>query len=437
MIAMRMVVFLALIATLVGCPTGGSKPLVSHAQVSSAAVFASENPDSTLPLDLPPNPTQSDADIFAWKTFVALNRPALPGRRGVPDPGRKIGEPGPVVWETWKSPDEIFYPDGRQPPGWEQYGGEVPPACRQTGTPGPAAGDLILSSTSKAPDGIANDALRLAKQAVGGTLTDQNRNLVRYEIRMNRTIFEDIVVKGYYNAEQQDKARSIQFPTEVMEIKAAWREITDRDGAEIRKRFYRRIALIYTPASDGNPASCVKREVGLIGLHITHKTPSRPQWIWATFEQVDNVPPFESAPPPGRQLPYSFNNPGCLPQMCPPNRSTEKNGKPSGIPTQVTRVVNVGEDARKINPVWQQLLAREVKDSPFQYYQLVDVQWPQAPAQRPAGNPTPGLVANTSMETYVPESSCINCHFTARTLSGRLSSDYSFMLTQAHAPKRR
>ena len=30
---------------------------------------------------------------------------------------------------------------------------------------------------------------------------------------------------------------------------------------------------------------------GLIGLHIAQKTPSRPQWIWSSFEQKDAVPP--------------------------------------------------------------------------------------------------------------------------------------------------
>ena len=59
--------------------------------------------------------------------------------------------------------------------------------------------------------------------------------------------------------------------------------------------------------------------------------------------------------------------------------------------------------------------------------------WPQTPANRPAGNPTPGLLANTTMETYIPQSSCLNCHYTARTASGKLSSDFSFMLAEAHA----
>ena len=38
-------------------------------------------------------------------------------------------------------------------------------------------------------------------------------------------------------------------------------------------------------------AGCARTTVGLIGLHIAQKTPSRPQWIWSSFEQDDTVPP--------------------------------------------------------------------------------------------------------------------------------------------------
>jgi len=36
---------------------------------------------------------------------------------------------------------------------------------------------------------------------------------------------------------------------------------------------------------------CAKADIALVGLHIMIKTHYRPQWLWSTFEQVDNVPP--------------------------------------------------------------------------------------------------------------------------------------------------
>jgi hypothetical protein len=243
---------------------------------------------------------------------------------------------------------------------------------------------------------------------------------------MNRVIFDAIVAGQLYNTEGQERAPSVSFPSGVMEVKASWRQMTDADPPSLRARYLRKSAWIYTPPFGNQPATCVHGEVGLVGLHITQKTPSRPQWTWATFEQVDNVPP---APDP--TVPLSFNNPSCPPDQCPPNKSTEQNGVPTGKPTQVTRVVAIGQAAAQANPIWQEALRSAVPGSPFQFYQLVDIQWPQTPTQWPMGNPTPGLVANTTIETYVVESSCVHCHFTARIVSDRLSSDYSFMLAEA------
>ena len=47
--------------------------------------------------------------------------------------------------------------------------------------------------------------------------------------------------------------------------------------------------------------------LGLVGLHIVHKTDSEPQWIWSTFEHVNNVP--AAADPAGAH--YNFYRAGC------------------------------------------------------------------------------------------------------------------------------
>ena len=378
----------------------------------------------TPPADIPPNASQADAVLYAWQSFVALNWPALSGQRGVPDPAKVIGQPGGVVWHTWKTPDEIFYPEGQAPPPWNQYGGQLPPQCVSVGA---TSNSFVLQRTSKVPGDINNAAIQAAKEAVGGTLTDQHGNLARYEVRLNQATFNAIVGPKYYTVQAQNNASEISFAPGVMEVKAAWREMTSADPPSVVSRYYTETAWIYTPPFGPDPPTCVKGTVGLVGLHVTQKTPTLPQWTWATFEQIDNVPPQAS----GYTGPLSFNNPNCPVTKCPPNQSTEKNGVPTGIPTQVTRVVPIGQAAAAANPLWQQSLRRAVATSPFQYYQLIDIQWPQTPGRPPAGNPTPGFLANTVMETYVTESTCINCHFTARTKSGNLSSDYSFMLAEA------
>ena len=58
-----------------------------------------------------------DFDNFAWRAFIALNWPSLtdPEHRGVADRAKALGDPGPRVWETFKSRFELFQvaPDGR------------------------------------------------------------------------------------------------------------------------------------------------------------------------------------------------------------------------------------------------------------------------------------------------------------------------------------
>src|SRR4051794_5993287 len=43
-------------------------------------------------------------DNFSWRAFIALNWPALSGaaNRGQPDTAKKLSDPGPRVWETYK-----------------------------------------------------------------------------------------------------------------------------------------------------------------------------------------------------------------------------------------------------------------------------------------------------------------------------------------------
>jgi hypothetical protein len=52
--------------------------------------------------------------------------------------------------------------------------------------------------------------------------------------------------------------------------------------------------------------------VGLVGLHITHKTNLQRRWIWSTFEQVENDT-------------KSFYKQGCDAAQCPPDRPTVAN----------------------------------------------------------------------------------------------------------------
>ncbi len=383
----------------------------------------------TIPSDFATSATQADAVTFAWQSFVAVNWPAMANVRGVPDTTKTIGQAGEVVWNTWKATEEIFLPGAQTPVSWNQYGPLMPPSCTAAGA---KPSDYTIRRVTKVVGGTNSPVLQTERQVVGGTLTDQHGNIARYDVRVNQTIFDAIVAKQLYNRAVQDQVKKITLPTGVMEVKASWRMMTPADTGAIKSRYFRRIAWVYTPPADSQPATCASAEVGLVGLHISQKTPNRPAWAWATFEQIDNVPQFGAKTPvAGGQLPYSFNNPACADTVCVPNKSTEKpKGHPTGIPTQVTRRINIGTEAQAANPQWQQALASAVPGSPFAYYQLVDIQWKASANAQPA----PFLLGNAVLETYVARSSCLNCHFVAKTASGKTSSDYSYILAEAQLP---
>lgn len=378
--------------------------------------------------------SQSDVDIFAWNSFIAMNWPANPTTCG-PNTGQSIltGH-GPRVWERFAEDTSVFVQPPAQPIGWcggakatAQATSLLPPKVRalvqKTGV------TKVLHWQSKAA------ALAEVQQAVGGVLTDQNGRWVRYELTLNQDEYNYLIDNQLWNQAGQT-GKTISFPTGpnqnpgpcngqpcgptgAMEIKAAWKVL---NHAEIEsKRFYMTRAIVYNdttgePSPGPNPVT-----VGLAGLHILHKTPQQTTWFWATFEQVDNTT-------------KSFYNPSCPASTCPPNTQTAKqpyteltpDGKPINKPVQVVRVNPIAKtdsNAPELNAYYRKLLHGSV----WENYELVSIQWTTGGA--PGG--TPPVLANTVIETYIqPNSSCFGCHKGAKTAVGT-NADFSFLLGEA------
>ena len=183
--------------------------------------------------------------------------------------------------------------------------------------------------------------------------------------------------------------------------------------------------------------NCRKQRMGLVGFHITQKTPSAPQWVWSTFEQVNNVPGIAATGA------LSFNNPSC--PTCPVNGQTQR-----GTPNQIVRAITIPgtepncadptqavDNVRRLNDDVRQALS--AAGSVFQYYELVNTQWPvpqasSTPQPETVFNVRPLALGNTTMESFVqPTSTCMGCHSTARTVNANnfVSSDFSFTLNNA------
>ncbi|HEX5872895.1 MAG TPA: hypothetical protein VFY65_20830 [Longimicrobium sp.] len=418
---------------------------------------------------------QIGADCMAWQSFIALNWQADPASPGQPDTTvawSSFGDPAsqaPTVWESyWEAADVFSRPLGTQVL-WN--------------TRRPAGKRLVRESKLDA----ANLTLIGFRQALDHKwLTAQNGELTYYEVRINQDEFEFITTNVFDGADLttfagqaacvragQGGRGGLNLPVGgggsataqndvdcrgtpriygrnvgAIEIKAAWR-ILPSDGS-LDGRYLTAQAQIVDPYGKQSSAT-----VGLTGLHIIRRVPGAAQFVWATFEQIDNSPDQGNTPqgytdpalPPNpNQKPrpgYTYFNPQCdsaadtvyhcghnqLPDSaCAPGQTSGCD--PYSAPNQVTRITPVDSKANSVTGyVWSQMPATSV----FNYYRLVNVQWPVnstaiapgATVPLTGGDITPSsFVANTTLETYLQNdassNNCMACHQFASIAQPRL-----------------
>jgi hypothetical protein len=240
----------------------------------------------------------------------------------------------------------------------------------------------------------------------------------------------------------------ISFPAGTIHAKSAWRELTADE--ESSGRFYTATVRYYEAADAGaDEARCYREGTwGLIGLHIEQKTPTAPYFIFATFEQADNlqtatgtpvenaigqpiVRPTSTTTP---ELDYEDGNPPTLTivgdQYCesPGSRlfyieNTGFSGLPSGGPIcQNARthplpqvILNANQDAHEAiddyasdngieNPVWL-------------YYKLINVQYNPFDVTDVVSDTTSDL----NESTYYTNNEVIETDYTLANFSGQIS----------------
>lgn len=398
---------------------------------------SSDVPPDVVTQDLGAIGLQPFVDIHAWNMFVALNWPASATQHGVPDRGNVIGgvprspeggggmPNGPTVWETFKDTSDIFLDPPVKPSPFNAPE-TIPPACQKLAAADPEAARRTLTMTAKVADVLEDFRQAFTLQP----LVDQNGQRVWYEVKVNEAWYDYVVNNGFYDSRKQPPS-GISFPAGsndgkgvgALKVKAAWKVmgLLGSRQPDDPTRFYTTRALVYDPATN----NCAQQLVGLVGLHIVHKTRTLNQWVWATFEQVDNAPTRGQTIPAGAR--YNFFDPSCM--SCPVNQP------PATLtsPVQVQRVIPIDDNAASQNAVFQPALAAlRLDGNVWRHYQLVNAQWRQDPNLK--NPPQPPYLANTTMETYlqdpVPDPKaphgCLNCHTFAA------SKDFDFQLFKAY-----
>ena len=86
----------------------------------------------------------------------------------------------------------------------------------------------------------------------------------------------------------QNSKDLVSLPDGTTEIKAAWRPLNPKEMSS--GRFHTQTVRFYEFVSGSAGPKCYRDAVwGLVALHIIQKTPSAPYFIYATFEQADNL----------------------------------------------------------------------------------------------------------------------------------------------------
>ena len=470
-------------------------------------------------------------DLWSWQAFITLNWPTNNQGQFAPKPDDTAF--GPPKWTSWYESTEIFRQDGGVPKPCSKPPAAMTLSLTRESTL-PVARDLkafalpqnfdkrrlrllgnisavgeISPASSPAAKKQKPEALDDILQAFTAPLIDQNGNYVFYEIQLDPNEVGYICSNKLYNVNGQvaftkgNPNAKVDLPRGAdgkdgsgsWELKFAWRVLTKADD---KTRFLWSDAIVPPTAGkcpDQQPAQkdqCAV-QVGLVGMHIGHKSVSSPQWIWSTFEQVDNLSVDNVAHPALKPSFFDPNCPVCVPNQPPAQQGT---GWATTPPTQAWRAIPIPADKVALNGEAQAALAKA--GSALRYYQLIDSQWPTDPSaaptkpgaglpgaieNKPGGNPTPVYLTNITMETYfqtgvqaacqqeetqncpagqwltanqaktvAPDTtavfgseSCMGCHSSAGLFiaptktSGQLSGDFSWLFSQkakpASAPK--
>ena len=453
-------------------PDGGS--------ASSVDIVCGGTPQPvTVGTDLPKTPTfqqtitldslQCDFDVFSWNSFLALSHSPSGGFGDVD--GDNV-----TLWESWPNEGDMFLPGGAAPPAWPAGDppphAPLPPACQGKG----ADGERVFVQVGKQP--IVFEAS--LEPFESGPLVDVHGFYARFGITVNQPMYQYIVDHDLYSKAGQaafsTAGRRVEFPCGcdgdpdgetcptagqqgAIMVKSAWK-VLDTAAGDDPSRFHKVDALVLNPATDGEPATCERTLLGLVGLHLVTKTQSDPQWLWATFEQVDNVPTRgheNELPPNGSGFNFfQADCDDCNEVNVPPPQPWNPRLQPvasNADKSQVVRQIPITAATKDMNGEVQGLLGGTV----WEHYELVSTQWPTdasgsddtppsaannwCNALNPTdetGKPAPAFLGNTTLETYiqgtVPQasSSCTHCHLNATMAEGQNSfSDFTYLLERA------
>jgi hypothetical protein len=458
-------------------------------RIVASGLPCQDNVRPTGPEDSGLENLQHGFDFFSWLSFIAWNSPA--------DPTITIDQSQPDMQTRWEDMDnfkqllDVMLDPKLGPPKWPTDKGDMekekvrllPANCREPYAKSP--GKMVVKMIEES----FNEPFKT------GPLIDQQGYYAIFDILMNRTMFDYISAHNLFTKAGQKSAANfglaVDFPPGqnpkdakpdatppqnavlgdigAVMLKVSWK-ILGPDEIKA-KNFHMVNALVSMPKPAGSKGAppCLPKTLGLIGFHLVHKTASRPQWIWTSFEHKKNVPDKDEVAANKLDGPYNFYDVNCK-GNCPVVNATPPKPwdpdpalqlrfrKDDSAKSQIVREIPLTQAARNMNQLFHTML----KDTVWVNYILLSTQWPSdfnctslnVDFERQPDmtcSPAPTFLANSTLETYsqgdipLASSSCIACHGNAvsfqtnpnpvqNPVPGQLrtnQSDFTFMLEKA------
>ncbi|WP_051953465.1 hypothetical protein [Methylocapsa aurea] len=450
----------------------------------------------TVPADVPGGAQNADiatAAAFAWREFFALNWPALRGVRETPDTKLPFGQNAvaggpPLVWETMRHKVEIFparEPDNISarfpaPQGFNarlpSFGYDAPPAYfyvpAEVGSvdgsvaacPGqtPVAQPAFVNLDETTQIGL--DQMYAGVLPANAPGPNSAPQLIRFMAKGNRAQYIYVLQRDYWYhspslalAEQNFKTAVasnrppvqpvVFFPHGTIEVKSAWRPLAPGEDAS---RYHTTTVRFYE--TNNNLPCYFEAQWALLALHIIHKTPTAPAFVFATFEQADNIlapdgKPVEDAdgriinPQPGAptEPELTYTDSPTFPHVSvvggtycgdtgkrlffhdiPGNVSLPTGGdicvkqRYHAIPPVI---VDANATAHLAIAAYE--TANHVANSPWRYYKLVNVQ--AFPFDKSEIDPPSNPNGRHNAATFFQANGVVETDFTLQNFSGRLS----------------
>ncbi len=296
-------------ATTTHDPPSSKDPTVSAGTALPPAAAAADPYGCQAPYSVPydlPSPDHVGADAFAWQTFLGLNL----AQSNLVDGQLVDGQPS---WTSWTSTVDLINCNQTTAPatGTCIEGRYFPEACTEVEG---YVNYPVIDQVGKVDDEVFGAVLKgLASHPVVAA----NGTFLRYQILISPPLNNWLIGQKLQRPETlqtlQSNMTSAVFLCSNSKVigsnyqstilKLAWMETLTMptEAAAADREIFRQEVLVYTPSwrmSDGK-ASCVKKRMGLVGLHVARKTVSQPGWVWATFEHRANAPDCLALPPVG------------------------------------------------------------------------------------------------------------------------------------------